>query len=117
MRRACAKNSRDGCDMKFTKALHEYFKDQVDAVNVRGGEWRAKTNGRTGSSILFSIAFHAALLIVIVSTIMSGRDQPSFLGQQIQLITERYSVEERLTQSIQGFIQFIKISRRAGGKL
>lgn len=103
--------------MKLGKALRRYYMNQVEAASLSGGEWRAKTNGRTGSSLLFNIAFHAVLVVFIVSAMLLGRYQPSHLNRQMGVLIDHYNIEVRLADSLESLIKIILEYRKNGGDL
>jgi hypothetical protein len=102
--------------MKLRKVLRGYYKEQVDAVEINGLEWKVKTNGAGAGSRLYTLAFHAVLIALILTAMISGRYQTSRLNQQMGIIIERYNVEERLTDSLESLIIIIKKNRNAGGE-
>jgi hypothetical protein len=116
LKHAFVRNLKDGSDMKLRKALRGYYKDQVDAVNIAGGIPLMKTNGRGAGSRMFNFVFHAVLIGLIVTAMLLGRHQQSLLNQQMEIIINRYNVEDRMTDSLESLIIIIKKNRNAGGK-
>jgi len=103
--------------MKLKKALSGYYREQVDSVDIAGGLWTVKAEGRGIGSRKFNVAFHAALICLIVLAMLVGRYQPSRLEQQMGIIIVRYNVGERMTDSFENLIIIIKNNRSSGGKL
>ena len=77
----------------------------------------AETKDSRAGSRMFNVAFHTALIGLIVSAILLGRYQPSRLEQCMGIIVERYNVEDRLTDSLESLILIIQKNRNDGGKL
>jgi hypothetical protein len=103
--------------MKLKKLMNTYYQEQVDSVDIAGGVWTAQAKGRGPGSRMFSFAFHAVLIGLIVSAMLLGRYQPSRLEQCMGIIVERYNVEDRITDSFDSLIIFIKKNRNPGGGL
>jgi hypothetical protein len=103
--------------MKLKKVLVGYYREQVDTVGIAGGVWTAGVKGRGAGSRMFNIAFHAALIGLIISAMLLGWYQPSRLEQCMGIIVERYNVEDRLTDSLESLIINIQKNRNDGGKL
>lgn len=103
--------------MKLKKALRGYYRDQVGAVSVQRGIPVRKA-GRGGSRFLpFNALFHAAVIGVIVSAMISGYYRTSLLERRIGELVDRYNIEERMTNSLDDLIIIIKNNRKAGGDL
>lgn len=103
--------------MKLKKALRGYYREQVEAVKLSGGYAMPVSGGIRTGSLAFNVAFHAVLVALIAGAMISGRYQPSHLGEMIFQITERYNIDDRMVNSIENLIQLIKNSKRAGGAL
>ncbi len=103
--------------MKLKKALRGYYQEQVDAVNVPGGIWKEKTKSSRVESRVLNAAFHAVLIGLIVTAMISGYYKPSLLEERMYTIVDRYNIEDRLTDSLESLIIIIQKNRNNGGKL
>ncbi|MBN2077329.1 MAG: hypothetical protein JW838_00090 [Spirochaetes bacterium] len=104
--------------MKLHKALRNYYRDQIDALNIGPGRFimEKRNNGRVRSQIL-SLAFHAILMALILTAMLSGWQRPSHLEQQMGLIISRHSPGEWFTDRLERMIFVIKKYRNTGGAL
>lgn len=103
--------------MKLQKALRGYYREQVAAVKLSGGHaLPASGGGRTGS-FAFNLAFHAVLLGLIVTGMISGRYQSSLLEKRVLVITEQYNIDEMVTGFFDDLVREIQNNRSKGGTL
>ena len=91
--------------------------EQVDAVTLPGNFWKVKIKSPSAGSLLLNIVFHAFIIGLIITAIISGQYQPSHLNQQVGIIIDRYNVEKRMMDSLENLIIIIKNNRSDGGTL
>lgn len=102
--------------MKLSKALRGYYREQVEAVRLSGVHAISASGGGTGSWA-FNVVFHAVLLGLIVTGMISGRYQSSLLERRVLVITENYNIDEHVTKFLDDLVQEIRKNRSEGGRL
>lgn len=110
-------NFEDGSDMRLQKALRNYYREQIDALNLGPGRvvMEQRNNGRVRSRIP-SLAFHVILLTFILTAMLSGWQQPSHLERKMDLVISRHSPEDWLTDTLERMMFVIKKYRNTGGE-
>lgn len=103
--------------MKLKKMLRRYYLEQVDAVTLPGNIWKVKIKSPRAESLLLNIVFHAILVGLIITAMISGQYQPSHINQQVGIIIDRYNVEKHMVDSLENLIIIIKNNRSDGGTL
>lgn len=110
-------NSEDGSDMRLHKALRNYYRDQIDALQIGPGRFviEKENSGRAGSRV-FSLAFHAALMALILTAMLSGWQRPTYLERQMDLVISRHDPGVWFTDALEHMIFVIKHYRNTGGE-
>jgi len=103
--------------MKLPKALSGYYREQVAAVKLSGGYALPASGGGGAGSWAFNLAFHAVLVVLIAAGMIYGRYQSSLLERRVQVITEQYNIDERVTGFFDDLVREIQNNRSEGGTL
>lgn len=104
--------------MRLQKALRNYYQDQIDALHTGPGQFiMEKGNNGHVRSRIFSLAFYAILMALILTAMLSGWQRPSHLERQMGLIINRHSPGEWFTDRLESMIFVIKKYRNTGGAL